>query len=461
MTIITKNYEKILKEMIFDKFSSNLKNILNKKSNINNVFNYIDIISSIDETLCDIAKNSLIAIFKSIDESYSASTERKSKYHIKAHTTRTILTIFGEITFTRITYVSKLNKKSYCFLDRYLGLEKYDYFDPYIKASIIEEASNTSIPIACKKINDLIGNRVSIEVKEQFLTRQTVRNIILKSKISSVEIPEAETPDNLYIMMDEKWVHTQRNNNKDVMIKSMVTFENSISGKLINKHIFAGKNNECIDSCLNFVYKHYDLDKVKNIYFMGDGAKWIKATPSEFKTNATTNILFCLDKFHFKQALHHICLDKQLEYILESYVINNDKSNFKLACESLIQSSLHREETITKKKDYILNNWKPILNLYNNRLKCPMESQISHNLAYLLTSRPKGYSLKMLDKILELRLLNRNNQNIKLLFLNNINKKEKEVLNKNNLDMDYLEKDKHSNLNYNRRLHYYISNFQY
>ncbi len=461
MTIITNNYEKILKEMIFKQFSENLRKILNKKSNINNVFNYIDIISSLDETLCEIAKNSIVAIFKSIDESYCNSIERKAKYHIKAHTTRTILTVFGEITFTRITYISKLNNKPYCFLDRYLGLEKYDYFDPYIKASVIEEASNTSIPVACKKINDLIGNRVSIKVKEQYLTRQTVRNIILKSIISNTEIPEAETPDNLYIMLDEKWVHTQRNNNKDIMIKSMVTFENSINGKLINKHIFAGKNNECIDSCLNFVYKHYDLDKVKNIYFMGDGARWIKATPSEFKTNDTTNILFCLDKFHFKQALHHICLNKNSEKILESYVINNNKDDFKNYCANLIKSYPHREENITKKKEYILNNWNPILNLYKNKLKCPMESQISHNLAYLLTSRPKGYSIKMLDKILELRLLNRNNYSIKLLFLNNINKKEKETINKQILNMDYLDKDKQPKSNFTRRLHYYFNNFQY
>ena len=52
-----------------------------------------------------------------------------------------------------------------------------------------------------------------------------------------------------------------------------------------------------------------------------------------------------------------------------------------------------------------------------------MESQISHNLAYLFTSRPKGYSLKTLNKLLKIRLLFKNNENIKLLYLNNFNKK--------------------------------------
>ena len=78
---------------------------------------------------------------------------------------------------------------------------------------------------------------------------------------------------------------------------------------------------------------------------------------------------------------------------------------------------------ILNKKDYILNNWKNILNLYKYELSCPMESQISHNLAYLFTSRPKGYSLKTLNKLLKIRLLFKNNENIKLLYLNNFNKK--------------------------------------
>lgn len=53
-----------------------------------------------------------------------------------------------------------------------------------------------------------------------------------------------------------------------------------------------------------------------------------------------------------------------------------------------------------------------------------MESQISHNLACLLTPCPKGYSIKMLNKILKIRLLYKNNQNLKLLYLHNYTTKE-------------------------------------
>jgi len=446
MNIISNNYEKILKEMIFNQFSKNLKKILNKTNNTNKVFNYVDLIYNLDNSLCDIAKNSLITIFESIDKSFSNSIERKHKYHIKAHLPRTILTIFGEITFTRTFYTDKYNNGSYCYLDRFLGLKKHDYFDPYIKSTIVEYSANNSIPTVCNMINELIGNRIKLQNKIKYLNRQTIRNIILDSKLSNPDKKELYTPETLYIIADEKWVATQNNNTDKVMIKSIVTFD-SINSKprryLNNKRIFAGFNgNKFLDDTLDYLYYTYDLDKVKNIFVMGDGAKWIKSLTSHFKINDKTNVIFALDKFHFKQAIHHICLNKCLENIISSYVINNNKLHFISCCNELIKSYPHRTETINNKKEYILNNWKNILNLYKYDLSCPMESQISHNLAYLFTSRPKGYSLNMLNKMIKIRLLFKNNENIKLLYLNNFNKTKIVDYKNEELNFDIFDKYK-------------------
>ena len=446
MNIITNNYEKVLQEMIFNQFSDNLKRELDKNINRNNIFNYIDLLANLDQSLCEIARSSLTTIFNAIDLSYRNSTERKSKYHVKAFLPRTILTVFGEITFYRTFYTDKNNNGSYCFIDRYLGLKKHDYFDPYIKATILEYAANNSIPTVCCMVNELIGEKIKLKDKCKYLNRQTIRNIILNAKISLPEKKELETPETIYIIADEKWVSTQNNNDKPVMVKSIVTFD-SINDKprrsLNNKRIFADFNgNKFLDKTLDHLYYTYDLDKVKNIFVMGDGAKWIRNLTAHFKINDKTNVIFALDKFHFKQAIHHICLNKDFEEIVSSYVINDNKENFIYFCDSLLKSFPHRENTILTKRDYILNNWKNILNLYKFNLSCPMESQISHNLAYLLTSRPKGYSLKMLSKIIEIRLLNRNRENIKLLYLNNFNKNNIIEFKKEDLNYDILEKDK-------------------
>ena len=55
------------------------------------------------------------------------------------------------------------------------------------------------------------------------------------------------------------------------------------------------------------------MDKIKNIYVMGDGATWIRKLTTHFKVNSQTNITFNLDKFHFKQAIHHLFQNEALE----------------------------------------------------------------------------------------------------------------------------------------------------
>ena len=441
MEIITQNYEKILENLIINNFSNIVKQNDNRNPNENKVFNYIRLLDTLDEKICEIAKNSLIEIFESLDRGYKNSIERMHKYHIKAYTTRTIMTIFGEITYRKTIYQSKHTYKSFCFIDDYLGLKKYDYFDPYLKATILEYAANNPCTKVAKIINDMIGNRIKIKEPYQYITRQTIRNIILSSQISKPEYKELETPDDLYIMADEKFVATQNNNNEDVMVKDIVVFdgreEKNNRVKLKNKMSFSSFNgNDCLNECLDYLYYAYDLDKVKNIYVMGDGAKWIKNLQYEFKLNESINVSFNLDKFHFKQAIHHLGQDDLLEKYLISYVLNNSKKDFKECCKSLIVSHPHREETITNKQKYILNNWNYINNLYKNKLKCPMESQISHTLADLFSSRPKAYSLKTLNKLLNLRLLYKNTFNIKLLYLNNINKKDILVINQEHLNYD-------------------------
>ena len=445
MEIITQNYEKILENLIISNFSEIIKGNNQLDAGENKVFNYIKILDTLDEKICEIALKSLKAIFDSIDRGYKNSPERIHKYHIKARCKRTIMTIFGELTYNKTVYSNKYNKGSYCFIDDYLGLKKYDYFDPYIKATILDYSANNPYSKVAKLINDMIGNRIKLKEPFQIISRQTIRNIILSSDTSKKEYQELETKENLYIMADEKFIATQNNNNEDVMVKQIVVFDDRQTSnnrtKLVNKQTFASfENNDMLNECLDYLYYVYDMDKIKNIYVMGDGAKWIRNLRQHFVVNNTTNVSFNLDKFHFKQAIHHIGQGKDIEYYLTGYVINNNKKAFKECCEALMKSYPYRMQTINEKKEYILNNWFYINNLYKNKLKCPMESQISHTLAYLFSSRPKAYSKKTLNKLLKLRLLYKNNNNIKLLFLNNYNKKEILTINKEPLNYSIFDK---------------------
>ena len=272
MEIISQNYENILENLIINNFSEIIKKNNQLNPNENKVFNYIKILDTLDETICNIARKSLITLIESIDRGFKNSPERRHSYHIKAHNTRTIMTIFGEITYRKTIYSHKHSYKSFCFIDDYLGLKKYDYFDPYIKSMIIKYSADNPCTKVAKIINDMIGSRIKIEEPFQYISRQTIRNIILSSPLSNPKIKELETPENLYIMADEKFVSTQNNNNHDVMVKEIVVFDSKTIKNnrttLNNKYTFAGFKNSVINDCLDYLYYVYDIDKIHKQYVL-------------------------------------------------------------------------------------------------------------------------------------------------------------------------------------------------
>jgi len=441
MNIILQTYKNLIQNIFKLTFIDNIDNIINNFEGLNNIDNYINLISSFDNFMCNYLCKSLIKLLEELDKSYLYSQERKAKYHIKSHHKRTILTIFGEITYTRTFYSSKLNNKSFCYVDRLLGLKKYDYFDPYIKAEILDFVSDNNYQKTANHINSLIGNRVSIEKKTKYLSRQTIRNIVINEMLSIPKIDKLKDTKVLYIIADEKWISTQRNNSKKVMQKAIVIFD-GIKNKnnrnyLNNKMTFSGRSEHFIIDSINYIESAYDISKIKTFYILGDGASWIKNLKYHFNFNPNIQIIQALDKFHLKQCLWRILPQEDVVKALFEYIISDNKDDFKRLINEIIDINPKREEKILEYKKYILNNWANILNLYKYNLSCPMESQISHSLAAYFTSRPKGYSLKTLDKLISLRLLKLNNYNIKKLFLNNLNKHNIINLNENEQDIDY------------------------
>lgn len=453
MTSIPRNYIKTVQNLI-------QKHILKATSNISinsydDVFNYINVIQNFDSILTTSIITAIKAYFEDLDYNYTISTERKRKYHIKDYRPRTILTIFGEITYSRHFFKSKLDGSSFCYVDRQLGLQKYQYFDPYIRSLVVSKAAENSISLASREINELIGNRVSLTSKPSFLSRQSARNIILASTIAEASDATLNTPEELYILADEKWISTQSNedgskhsknsHNKKVMVKSIVVFDGYSGTKrrtLLHKKVFASDCENIVTRSLDYLFNTYDTSNIKRVFVMGDGAKWIKALPQYYKFEATTQVYYCLDKFHFKQALHHLAMNSNYEQYLLNYILNDNKNAFHQLVSFIKQNNSKREDTINRKYDYIISNWNDIRRLYQYKMSCPMESQISHNIAALTSSRPKGYSHIMLRKIIKLRLSFINKQNIKKLFLTNFNSNEIKHISVEHLNFDIFERYK-------------------
>ena len=176
--------------------------------------------------------------------------------------------------------------------------------------------------------------------------------------------------EEVYIIADEKWISTQRkkdgykhkkkDHDKKVMTKSIVIFDGyNKYGKrryLKNKKVFASLTKNIIDESLDYINNVYNIDKIKRIFVMGDGANWIKNLPQHYKFNKDIDVIFCLDKFHLKQALHHLAMSQSYEVYLLKFILENNKKSFDILVDFIKNNNPKREDTINKKYEYIISN---------------------------------------------------------------------------------------------------------
>ena len=464
---IISHFNKILKEN-FNKYLYNYfldSNFWNKTSDIDN---YINFMTALDDFNYSFMTNAIKSYFEYIDEIFF-NTKYRNKFCVsKGFYSRTILTMFGEVTFKRRYYYDKKENERFFFTDYFLNLPKRKYFDPFICANICEESASFSYSKSGNIVANKIGKRINNNIH---ISRASARNIVMKFDIDNDNYEENKRRiEKIFVMLDEKFLGSQFNNGKDHMIKAAVLFENTElvykykkkedsmnRYRLVNSHTCASVDNELLNDTIDYIYNNYDVDYLKEINFMGDCALWIKNFPksSWFKFDNNIQINFSMDGFHFSQALGNLTTQKydDVYNALYEYVLDNNKEDFIRLCNEFLDLFPERKDVIESKRDYILNNWNE-RQFYQNHsyLKCSMESHISHIFADIFTSRPKAYSKKGLRQLLKLRLLKVNNKDIKNMYFNNFRIKEMKL---NHSSTYYNKYDTHYNeINFEKLLHF-------
>ena len=455
--IISQNLLNVLKNKIIPIISLKLFNdveFLLSNLFVNNSSNhYFDLIYRIQSSARDIVKSIVISTFEELDNEFKKSAYRKSQYFInKSNVPRTLITVVGEITFKRTYYASKYSNEKFFYIDKIFDLPKNDHYDPIVKAIAISKAISTSQAQSVRDTSSLINDLSYFEsasvIKD--IPRQSVYNWIKHWHVPNIVPKSTKTPDTLYVMVDEKYIGAQ-DINKDIMIKSFVTFEDVIDvsknrRKLVNRTVFSHYGEKPWISFMDFIAMKYDFDKIKNICLFGDGASWIKSGTCELRHSQNNSVKFFLCEFHFKQAVHHITTDANERYYLIHIFKNKPKSYFIDAVGTIIYNSPNRKETITKKLNYIINNYANIQSMLNLNIGSSMESHISHLIASMFSSRPKGFSTKRIAKYLKLNDYKNNNINIFKLYLSTHSKNKTTELYENTYDYEIFTQDKIHNI---------------
>ena len=433
LTNVLKNKIKILLNPIWYQTVDCIVDNLLQTSNSEN--QYFSLMNNIESSIANLVKNAVISTFKELDNEFRNSPQRMANYYVnKSNVARTLITIVGDISFSRTYYKSKFSNKKFFYIDTAFNLPKQDHYDPIVKGIAINNAINTSQAQAARDISSVVGNISYFMDKSSVnnIPRQSIYNWIKKWNTPDIVPKSIETPETLYVMADEKYIGAQ-DIEKNIMVKSFVTFESikDVSKnrrELVNRCVFSCYGSNAWPMFMDFIAKRYDFSKIKNIALLSDGGTWIKTGISELKLEPQNKVTFYLCEFHFKQAIHHITTDEEERKSLIDIFNNKSKKDFIEAVNAIIESNEKRKEIITKKLNYIINNYKAIKAMLNLNIGSSMESHISHLIASFFSSRPKGYSTKRIKQYLKLNDYKNNNINIFNLYMQSYKNREVEKI---------------------------------
>lgn len=396
--------ESIIQEistMIGDKFAEELGKLCSEVRDIS------AFIIAMKATL-DKAGTKLVGeALEAMDESIRENRDRKRHWAVKNKAdSKTLMTLFGEVVYTRTYYQNKQTGEYKYLSDEAVGISPHDRMDTSLKAKLIEEA----IDAPYRKSAEAAAEAVQ-------LTSQTVMNSIRElGNVSNkaVEIKGSKkSVKTLYIEADEDHVALQDGNYSEPKLVYVHEGKKATSKdrwQLLNPRYFSGvysNSDELWLEVADYVYEAYEAETIEKIYLSGDGANWIKNGLGWFK-----NSVFVLDRYHLsKYVIQATAHTENVAPVMWRHINNGDKPGL----EELFRGIVRFTESETKKKsvqearDYILRHWQGIRNQYENDYPgCSAEGHVSHRLSARLSSRPLAWSKIGVDQMSRLRAFSAN-----------------------------------------------------
>lgn len=186
-------------------------------------------------------------------------------------------------------------------------------------------------------------------------------------------------------------------------------------------------------------YNIYNYENFKEIYLLSDSGTRVLSGSSELKLFKKTQVILNTCEFHVKQYINRLTRNKDdRKELIKIICEDKNQSNFIQKADKIIEQAKNKGKK-EQYKNYILNHWKTILNMKDRVTKSSMESHISHYVASVFGSRPKGYSRKRIEKYIKLQEYKLNETNIMDLYLKSYNKDNSFIYNKEEVSYSILE----------------------
>jgi hypothetical protein len=361
----------------------------------------------------EFAKEILDTLITNADRSLVELKQERKSDGIAIHereVSRTLHTALGDFTFERTYFSSPLGKVY--LLDEILGINAYERVDTHVSAKMV----NMSAEVSFGRSADIVtGGSVS---------RQTAwRKAMETGEVAIVPKTVKHTPERIHIFADEDHVHLQEKKSAILPIVTICEGKETVCkgrNELIDPIHINGYGLKP-DRLWEYVYSvcaaKYDMNKVKEVYIYGDGAKWID----------TSNICFSsairvLDGYHFKQRMMSLCAGEicsRYTNRLYSSIKVNRKDIFEqevLELEDaiileLVDSKERKKKwtSVSENATYILSHWQEIQNIkHEGAIGSCTEAMVSHIFSERFSRNPMGWSRTGLSKMSMIRVFIKN-----------------------------------------------------
>ena len=458
MAIISREDFNELTNAIYDSLNEKLSKFLEISTIPGSTYDCLSFIEIISRECEKFIRNLIVKLIETADLEFRNSIGRSKRYYVKQTRPRTIVCMFGAITFIRTEYTDRLDDSSYVYIDSKLHLESRQRYWHDVRARVISTyADSKSMIEVGRNIGDIIESKYHNGNPNDFMIpRQTIQKILKETKEIRILSSEKSEIDILNILMDEKWIPGQHNEdenreNKSLMSKSSLIFEDYLKADKSptkrpmydNTTYYSSYNKDFSSELLELLDSKYDLSKVKQINIMSDGASWINTVAEDLKLPGVT-VYKGLCPYHTGKSLDKITRDDNIYDKAYEYLLNKDLKNFDELIKAIKKENPNKETTIDESAKYLKNHVDEIITIKKIiKLPCAMEQVISHHLASEFTCVAKAYSPKNINYYLSIRDAFRNNYNLKLIYAkaNDLKKEDEDVIkiNKNELDLSFFD----------------------
>jgi len=346
-----------------------------------------------------------VEIIESLDNSIKNDPRRKKDWYVeRTNDEKSVITKLGEITYRRTYYKTKDGKKYRHLVDEILDISPHERIDREVRAELVEGACNLSY----RKTG---ANTCEVEISGQTVMK-SVRGI-KKLKLEKLA-GERKTVDILYVEADEDHIALQTGGTampRLVYVHEGITEENG-RRSLVNPYYIAGlkgKAAETWQEVYEYIEDNYEIDKIKTIYLLGDGAAWIKQG-----LDYLPNSKFVLDRYHMNKYVTKATAHMP-DYAIKIWNCLNevDLKEMSVVFNELYSATgnKNKRKEIKECWKYFINNWAgiEIRKKENKRIiGCSAEGHNSHILAARMSSRPMGWSTDGAEKMARLRAFKAN-----------------------------------------------------